>query len=237
MPIRRIPGALRFMDGDGQNRFGFSADVKPGNEAQGVRNQGAGDQDGQLVTLSLFRENKQKPAEVSDIFITAKISWGIGGASQSAEIDWNHGTMVTVPATSIAVVAQYDSPEGPDDTPAPAPEVKLTSLVAYGTRPGGTTPRLTRRFALAAAAAEAAIETFDVPAFASDVTWLVNGVPADLATIVLRVRTSKAGIVLYSVNASALGRALPLPNSAELLELENTSAAAVSGVLLFGIAL
>lgn len=60
--------------------------------------------------------------------LTAVIELGVGGSSQTVEVDWKEGTVITAPMNALNVVAKYDLL---DESEAPQ-DLRLTVTMAQG---------------------------------------------------------------------------------------------------------
>ena len=89
----------------------------------------------------------------------ARITWGVGGSSIEAIVDWKRGVQLSVPAACISISAFNDQD---DDPPAPA-RVRLTALLGWGNRAARSYP--TRSFRFGAVLAGGNTGILPIPAF------------------------------------------------------------------------
>lgn len=103
----------------------------------------------EMWTVSLFREHRP-PLSGTDYWITAEISFGAGGSTQTIEVDWLTGTMLSVPMNAISVTAKFSSFNLAGFPIAPADKLRLGAQIARGVRGGSRAPTLSKRLGIIA---------------------------------------------------------------------------------------
>lgn len=182
----------------------------------------------------------RKPPKIGRPFfagVRALVTWGIGVAGGfCAEVDWQNGTIIAVPAENLCVSARYVLIGDPSIEVFPA-DVRA-GLAYNGVGGNSNTARLTEPVFLSS---NTDVVRIPVPPFAISMTVLPGSdVPLE-ATVVGRggMRTpffaEPLGNHRYSVE-----NALPLPNGSAFVEVRAPSLAApdeVAAHVVFGLAL
>lgn len=129
----------------------------------------------QLWTIALGL-TYEEPLAASDFFdITANIQFGIGGVTQTVEVDWKQGTVITLPLNAVNVIAQYLTPQVGRSVRTIPTSLRLRASVAHGAIQGA---QPTRSFIFN----NATDLVVPIPPFAKDVTLAQPAVSAGLST-------------------------------------------------------
>ncbi len=152
-----IPPNVRPMQGAPDNSRGNSVIVSPDTAAAGLVNRGTarvstivqtprdGGADAEMLTITLgLQWAGLADGQVPDNIwcqIQAVIEWGVGGAAFRANVDWNNGAVLAIPASFVNVGAIYSALAFNAATP---PDVILSASIAYGEPSKKTESRLTQ---------------------------------------------------------------------------------------------
>lgn len=155
------------------------------------------------------------------------LSFGIGGASFSAEFDWLQGVSFAVAASFMRVAARvtYLSPAGDG-------QIALSAGLAYGPSPGGNFSPLRKTVEVGTLAPLSPSTAQAIPSFASAVTLTTEGVAAPN----LRLRfLSGARVATYDMTSRAntatqADGQFAIPGWAETFTVENLAGANVDNV-------
>lgn len=79
--------------------------------------------------------------------IVGEVTYGVGGATQTIEVDWLQGTTFSVPANAISVDAFYDFPFDPSEGPRTQQprDIRLSVLLGRGGSSSGVRPTRSAR--------------------------------------------------------------------------------------------
>jgi hypothetical protein len=178
------------------------------------------------VTLGATYSDNRWPAISGNLGIRAQIEIGVGGATKTFEIDWADGVAFSVTANTIRVNAFY-FPFAPGIPIAPPTDLKLTALLARGSRGGsGRFPTWTGQYIGVNTVGAPLITTFmRIPDFATELYVLpqnLGGVvsPYNAANHVHLYESTNpgltAGIEIYDTPLNVLSQVVPLriPGSA-----------------------
>lgn len=163
------------------------------------------------VTLCLTRRVAANTTSEEDIGarmpLVAHVRWGVGQEYDTADVDWLNGTLITVPAGSITVEADYAAQGGG----VVVPKQHVGVILAPGKRPpaAGSQPlaRLTTRLP--------ALPTgIAVPPRAHAVQLLTNS-PANYGSVQLDFRFTAGTMAGADIATSAI------PSSPEQLAIPN----------------
>lgn len=169
------------------------------------------------------------------IIALARIEWGIGGASFSANVDWQQGTILSVPASSLKVTCEAVCSFDPIHPPTPASPFKVafSAALAYGLPGsyGGSSPaRLTDNQATGLGAGMASA-LFEIPQWATSFNLIsqnAGGAPPDFTVTMFRAPGDPMGDYRV-VSDSDLGNrnehSFPVPNMARFYQVTNNSVA------------
>lgn len=205
-----------------------------------------------IVTLGRRRtRNPNGPPPVDDLEgqfvlprLTAFIQWGIGGsANEEAEVDWQHGTQLSIGAQNVIVQARYEviTPDGGTFDPCDLPLYTVNAGVSRGTVAVNSNPaRLTRVVQVPTPGDKVRIS---VPNFAISFTTLVLG--EGVGALVEQVAFGTAyrtqhtyGSPTANVDQYNVENAIPLWNGAEFLDVTNTNdEGPLTAFVIFGLAL
>lgn len=133
----------------------------------------------EMITITLFAEPPDDFAYAGSEAVRAWIEWGAGTATHAALVDFLRGTMLSVNATFLKIVAVHEV--GPD----PGNRWHVAASLAYGTRPShGNAPTTTIRPVGMPLAPGAEISTLVLPfAIASDVLVSPAGASVEVAAL------------------------------------------------------
>lgn len=174
-----------------------------------------------VVTVSLGRLGTSG----ANLDWSADVSWGVGAQSQRLLCDFQHGTVIRLPAETVSVNAVPYSPRATGSISTVGQSLTLSAQVALGSH-HGIDPTLTRRLGPIAPAGNIVVTP---PLFARRVS-IYPGLP--LAPTVdpyasLRVQwLFPGGAELCTVPGPSLaaGRSMPIPGIADL-RVDNIDAA------------
>lgn len=173
-----------------------------------------------------------------DVAPVAEITWGSGNATFSASVDWQSGTTIVLPASSVRIGVRV--PAGDPTGPVIAPvQMAFSAALSYGASVGKpvATARLTQRTATITAGATGA--KLVVPSFAQSFTI----VSASLApSWIARVYRGSSVIATYQMtsntNAANQGEwSFPLPNGSRFVELTNNCPTDEIGTVIYTLGL
>lgn len=206
-----------------------------------------------IVTLGRRRSRqKDGPPPIDDLEgqfvlprITALLQWGIGGsANEEAEVDWQHGTQLTIGAQNVIVQARYDviTPDGVSFDPCDLPAFTVNAGISRGTIGVNSNPaRLTR---VAQVTTPGDTVRFEIPNFALSFSVLVLGENEQSALVeqVAFGTAYRTGHAFTSPTSNVdqynVENAVPLWNGAEFLDVTNTNeAGSLTAFVIFGLAL
>jgi hypothetical protein len=185
--------------------------------------------DAEVITVTLGLEfDGQEPGFNPNLAITftANLTWGIGGASFSADVDWIGGTAFSIAASWVRVGATYEAP--PAGFGGPGPAALLTASLAYGYNGLDGTRRLTDQGALGALNV-GATRSFVVPRFATAVGFSIPA-QTDLEIAFLTgtgANQLTTGGFRYNdrTNTGVQQQPFPLPNSTFVMNVTNNGPA------------
>lgn len=244
---RPLGGAKQnFRGGSRQLTFGGptgTVDVVVGSLVETPRD--AGD-DAEMITVTLGVEY-QNQIDDGFIFTTdwipiAVLEWGIGPVAFSAEIDWQQGTVVSLPASFVRVGLRVEDISGG----GPADELTITynASLAYGTPISSRFASPVRKTKFVGTIAAAAATTFlKIPEWSNSFNIATVWWPTTPDLLVRVFNQSGVEIANYVYAAGTnLGfqseQTFPLPNGAFALTIRNNAAADVTQTrLIFNLAL
>lgn len=251
--IRQPPPNWRPLAGADQNHRGFgravtingpNQDTVVGSIVETPRNNGD-DAESLLITLGLDTSGSpQDLLQWCSLDIVCNLTWGVGGASFSAEVDWMNGTTFVIPANYARIGATI--PEG-DPNASPCTIVLMASM-SYGTPTGGriaspvrrTVDLLSGNILLPATSTE----LFQVPKFANSMTLVDSQANPSAYTIVfyknvgLAVEVARFTKTARTDAVSLNESTFPIPNGALFYKVYNLGPAQVQGLsAIFNIAL
>lgn len=194
-------------------------DVKLVNVIQSPR---GGGEDAEALTVTFGREvvnqvEANEEPDGSDIRYTALLEWGIGNTTFNAEIDWEQGKIITLPASFVSVTlkaeVKYVGPDG-------APIEKFAASFAYGSAGGvrANGAKLTRAFTSPTS------DDMDlvVPPFATHVGFMSQQ-DIDGVSFVDAVAGSRVFAAILFAGTEQIGFAnensLPIPNGAKVVRI------------------
>jgi hypothetical protein len=164
--------------------------------------------------------------------VKALVSWGTGGASFDAQVDWMHGTTLSIVASWVRVSATYPLSGDSDN---PSPDVSLTAGVGYGDIGESEGARFTQ--SIGTLGVGAASPYFPIPAFATDFILLSSSAaaPAGFLTEPAQIQISSStdaaptftNAFLYTGGSNADGqepRTFPIFSGARFLRVRNSGA-------------
>lgn len=162
------------------------------------------------------------------------VTFGIGGASFSAEFDWNRGLAFAIPASFVRVAARvrYASEA--------AAKLVLSAALSYGNAPGGNFSPLRKSDYIGALAAAGVSSVREVPAFASGATLVVSNTTAPNLNITFYSGSRQTTFNYASIanTASQADGQFPIPPWAEKYQVTNAGAAEADNVaVIFSLAL
>lgn len=230
----------RFMMGAG-NQLGQSITLRLG-ETQTLLKRDASNWEGELVTLAFQVDTDDNPVDQAPALVVGRVRFGVGGAQMAFDFSMKRGSLMTLPATSIEILANYqqwlNSP-----IIALAPPINVRVAAAYGCKPGlGARPTITFDY-LRQTIAAGAFQDFPIPRFA-DVLTLYAGTPGAFTTgagtsISFR---SVAGVppVVSIVETLVLGQfyppdLIPIPSGVSTCRITNGSPNPQTYSLQFGL--
>lgn len=159
---------------------------------------------------------------------TATLQWGIGGAIFEAEIDWNQGTQIALPASFMNVGLRVGASSG-FLNPNPL-EVVFSAALAYGTPISNRRASPVRRTITVATpdnalAAGATSSYFTIPRWANSFTILSGQAPS--LRVELLQNLTAGSQVTYTITdqsnqASQTEDQFPIPNGYRFFRLVNT---------------
>lgn len=206
------------------------------------------------LNVELSREDNESECQLEDdcflAMLRARITWGSGGATFSAECDWLNGTQLCIPTENIRVDCTYLprslsclEPECGGRRARKAPKFDVGALLNYGGRHHNSN---SARFTEIACVPEAGGSTrIPIPPYA--ISFIV--VPVGTASQTVRADVYGFGSacrVRYLVNGPLTNAgqvnvesAFPLFNGARFVEISNQDPLAVgtSALVIFGLAL
>lgn len=121
-----------------QRQNGGRAVIAPGGKDARLISISAGaDPNPYVVTVCLYRKNlgpialwNPPGSPACNAFPRARITWGSGKTAQSALIDYNHGSRLTLDCSSVTIDAIYDNFQ--DSSPPVGPQIEFFASVVYG---------------------------------------------------------------------------------------------------------
>jgi hypothetical protein len=188
-----------------------------------------------IVTLGLQYEREEQATFVSpdilanqrEIVSTALLQWGVGGASFTAEVDWQQGTMFVLPASFANVGLRVFSPPG-GDVAVPGLTLTYAASLAYGyagVQGLGSGARKTVR--QNSGLAVGASFTVAIPRWATAFTFFGSLPDGDVPNVGLRVHTNPTVGPIASYRYTDLSNeanqeaAFPIPNGGRFLVVAN----------------
>jgi hypothetical protein len=192
-------------------QVGRSIEVRPGEAPETVIRVQGPDQRTQMLTATMGIERLAGlPGTGAARLVTAILRWGAGGAQLTAELDWLHGTIVSVPGSYLEVLARHDG------APAAAP-ARVSATMGYGPRAGSGCACTFRT--LDYGTLSGVPSSHVVPSWATSGVVLFNAVGA--ATVDLKVVDDANG-PMFTMAGVAVGTEFPIPNGAATVELTAT---------------
>ena len=174
---------------------------------------------GELATVALFAKLPKSPIVGFRFKASAIIQFGSGGIMSEVELDYAHGTMLTIAGTAVRVNAFYES----DGAPAAPVPIEFGACIVYGTRPSGpgSMPRKTMGKETIAALNSGLV--VPIPAFAS-----VVGATSSLGATSCKVNlyAGDGATLVGSLTLTAGGETLPIPADASFAQVANVNAIA-----------
>lgn len=181
-------------------------------------------------TISLFLRDQN--INYSALGIKAIIEFGVGGSTQTVEVDWNHGVEITKTMNAVNVIAVFDSIGGYSDEGV---GLRLGVQLARGTRGGDLPPKLTIEENVVIASGSFS-NIFRVPAFASAISFVPYGAAADIGraysddfTMIQAKASDGSGAVIAGLRGSdiRLGQMMPVIKGANSFYFSNQTAGTV----------
>jgi hypothetical protein len=140
---------------------------------------------------------------ISQLRVIGHIVAGVGGSSQQFDVNWNNGTVFSMPMNALTVSATIEPTTIPVNQSLP-----LSVTISRGPRGGCSWPSLTRTPTLVAAGADSPYEV--IPAFAKRVELVASNDAANLYNV--------ASYLQFSGNPNGVGDAIGrLPTNSLLL--------------------
>ena len=173
-------------------------------------------------TLSLFLT--QTFRTFNGFGITAEINFGVGGGTQTVEIDWVNGAQISLPLNAVNVVAKFQDV----DVAAEGSGLALGVQLARGPRAGLELPRLTllENFTIANTVTTAPLR---LPAFAKNLIFVPStmstanvGSVFNAAALITTISGNDAGafnVETLDGTRMALGRKLPVTGQARFWQM------------------
>lgn len=200
------------------NNLGGSAKVGPGGRKTAI-NPRAADDDAQLVTVCLDVGALPDDQEIS---LVAFVSWGVGGASQSLEIDVVRGLQFSAPLAGLKVDIQNNSAAG-------TAEATVYVQCGYGTRPSMFRP--TKAVDVEELNIGDTSAPITIPRGATHVQLLAN--PHNYPLYTLLMRKTKAGADIYTPAPVNDAHQVIIANGIRFVCVRNDSSARVQPMLVF----
>lgn len=175
----------------------------------------------EMITVTLFVEPPEDVSYPTFEDLKAWVEWGAGTATHSAAVDFLRGTMLSVNATFLKILALHEV--GPD----PGRRWRVGASLAYGSRPSHyAAPTTTLRPREVPLAPSGEITVPVVPfAIATDVLFSPASATAELDAIDL------AGARLYTERLAGAAPHLPVVGGQHAFTLRNTGRAAIESVV------
>ena len=92
------------------------------------------------VSLGLEFSEEAWPGAERGFDVVAEIAYGVGGATETVQVDWLVGTTFSVPMNAISITAFWAFPETGSSGSSRPDDLKLRVLLARGTRGMGLSP-------------------------------------------------------------------------------------------------
>lgn len=127
-----------------------------------------------IHTVSLWYDYDIENELSKNFVIAAEVIAGIGGTTQSFEVDWNRGTQFSIPANTIEITAKYASTIGDSDLTVPESLV-ISAMVGVGSIASSSYP--TRSY-YTGKITNGDSRTFFIPPFATKVRFLQGSILA-----------------------------------------------------------
>jgi hypothetical protein len=123
------------------NNFGFSIPFGPqrSNRERIINLPEWGEPTVWTVSLGIDFSENAWPGTERGFEIIAEVAYGVGGATETVEVDWLAGTTFSVPMNAISINAFWACPDTASAA-SPPDDVKLRVLLARGNRGGGLPP-------------------------------------------------------------------------------------------------
>lgn len=211
------------------NTYGQATTLYVG-ESRSILQAHGGDEGSELFTIGL-RAWPVKPLPIVNFRLRARahILFGAGGASSTIVCDYSNGTLLTLPATSVRVSAEYLN----EGTPADHVPVSFATFLAYGTRPLGASlaPRLTMAPEILPALATGIVH--EIPAWAvSAGAWSTLGP----TSVEVRFYAGDGTTLIATSGITAGGELVAIPPDARFAAVKNLDAvAAATFEVVFGL--
>ena len=92
------------------------------------------------VSLGLDFSEGAWPGAVRGFDVIAEVAYGVGGATETVQVDWLDGATISVPMNAISINAVWAFPETGSAGSSRPEDLKLRVLLARGARGGGLAP-------------------------------------------------------------------------------------------------
>jgi hypothetical protein len=124
------------------NNFGFSLPFGPQrtNRERIINLPEWGEPRVWTVSLGINFSENAWPGTPRGFDVVGEVSFGVGGATETFEVDWLAGTVFSVPMNAISINAFWASPETASSGSSRPEDVKLSVILGRGGRGGGLPP-------------------------------------------------------------------------------------------------
>lgn len=239
VPDRGLVPTYRPLAGASQNNRGNSAIYEIagiGVESTTIKtiaqsNRNAGD-DAEMITVMLGVQWPQRDGAIASdgIAVTALLKWGVGNASFEAEIDWNNGTIFSLPASFINVNGKVVESAGEvPDTP-----LILSAALAYGTvsQSRSSPMRYTDSFYL-----EGVGEARTIPSFATSFGIVTASSSPDITISMPDAVSPSSSVYRFLSNSESIESQYMIPNGITKMVLTNNNSGNLAVSIVYNLAL
>jgi hypothetical protein len=217
----------------GDNQLGFTLPFAP--DAENRQTILKLDEWGMPQVWSIMLGRTQFDGEVGELDVKAELEIGCGGTTQRVRVDWINGTVIRAPMNALNVIARYDFAVGGVILDG----LRLTATLGRGTV-GGLPPTYSVEVPEIDPAALG--DLLELPPFAKSVDFVKRSSseasPFD-AGIEYRF-VQEQGFTRGSVSGTEYAsyhRGIPIPPRATKIRIDNNTASAVRGWLIYTLAL
>lgn len=198
------------------------------------------DAEGIIVSLGAVLGNPE-PSELNAqsfaIITTALLTWGIGGAIFEAEMDWNQGTMICLPASYASVAARVEATQqaSPGVTSATL-SLLLSAGLAYGTPNSARMASPARKTTLVGVLTAGATSSVGViPLWANSVTLVSSSLAPDLTISLQPQGNTNANATVFQVIGCSNDQnnnehQFPIPSGCRYFTITNNTGGNLTGV-------